>query len=202
MKITVVWDFDSEPVIFLKALDMSRACSPICWSAMSPSNSAASACLSYNIKVQVARKDWTSGSEGCNGVDHYDVNGGGPYQLIHHIQSHLARVRLTDEQVFNIHSQWTLSYAENKNKMESIVDSSSYGIGRIQGMLSVNEGSGSWHRGWLKAVQNSVNCAEKPPLFWTSATAWRASVDLPLLSGPYISMTLPRGKPPPSIVPM
>ena len=28
------------PVIFLRALDISRACKPICWSVMSPSNSA------------------------------------------------------------------------------------------------------------------------------------------------------------------
>ena len=30
----------SAPVIFLRALDMSLACKPICWSVMSPSSSA------------------------------------------------------------------------------------------------------------------------------------------------------------------
>lgn len=40
MKMTVVCDLASEPVILRSALDMRRACRPICMSPMSPSSSA------------------------------------------------------------------------------------------------------------------------------------------------------------------
>ena len=35
-----------------------------------------------------------------------------------------------------------------------------------------------------------------PPMAWASAMIWSASVVLPLDSGPYTSMTRPRGTPP------
>src|ERR1700736_841243 len=38
--------------------------------------------------------------------------------------------------------------------------------------------------------------AQMPPFFWPSATVWSASVVLPEDSGPKISTTRPRGRPP------